>query len=100
MPRRPASAARAAHARSPVERLEPRTLLAVYPGAQLAADINFGTALTEFFGGADVNGTLLFRSPDTLFRSDGTAAGTVPVRTGLYLQDGSFHPTVAAGNKA
>jgi len=99
----PTARARAARLARPtcVERLEGRTLLAAAPGAQLAADINTGTGMTFYSGGVDVNGTLLFRSPDALWRSDGTAAGTVPVRTGLYLEFDSFYGGMfAAGGKA
>ncbi len=68
-----------------IESLEPRQLLA---GAQLVKDITAGQFGSDFGEFVDVNGTLFFVAGegagnshgDELWKSDGTAAGTVMVK--------------------
>jgi ELWxxDGT repeat protein len=82
------AAARPSRIRLQVETLEDRCLMAAGLSASLVADITPGAASSSPYNLTTVNSTLYFGASDPtngsgLWKSDGTAAGTVLVKQGL-----------------
>ncbi len=81
-----------------VEPLEGRFLLAAIGEPELVADLNPGPDGSRFLAPLPSLGEhVVFTANKSLYRSDGTSAGTVPLRDSLSLIDqGRYSPSVGA----